>query len=291
VRLTRGVLHRARRVFAGVFPRRGLAALLVGLAALGSAAGATGCAGETASRVATGQPVATGNAEFDAFFKQVDELRAEAAKADEDEATARLLLVRALALPEEAGADATVKAAGERAKKLLEAGLMLHLELTPEAKLVTRGKGGDAGNEAAIKAIEEAAKSSLALVRRMADIEKRSADLQNKRRELRLKTRSELGARAEEIERELGASEQVIAEAAELGSKSAGSASQFVLELAGAVETGAGGPAAPTRVAVVRGGGKGAGKATKKAAKSPGSSGGSAAPPPPKKPKSDDFEP
>jgi hypothetical protein len=235
--------------------------------------------------------VATGNADFDAFFKQVDELRTEAAKADEDEAVARLLLVRALALPEEAGADATVKAAGERAKKLKEAGLMLHLNLTPEAKLVTRGKGAD--SEASVKAIEESAKSSLALVRRMGELEKRSADLQNKRRELRSKTRAELGARAEEIERELLEAEKVIAEAAELGSKSAGSASHYVLALAAAVETGAGGSQLPTRVSVVqgvRGGAKPSGKLPAKAVKSGGGDG--AAPPPKKpKPKSDDFEP
>jgi hypothetical protein len=276
-----------RIFFDRVFSRRGLAALILGVA-LG--AGAIGCAGETASRVATGQPVATGNADFDAFFKQVDELRAEAAKADEDEAVARLLLVRALSLPEEAGAGATVKAAGDRAKKLRDAGVMLHLELTPEAKLVTRGKAGE--DEAAIKAIEESAKSSLALVRRMGELGKRSADLQNKRRELRSKTRVELGARAEEIERELSAAERVIAEAAELGSKSAGSASHFVLDLAGAVETGAGSPPLPTRVAVVRGGAKSSGKMPAKAAKPAGGDGGQAAPPPKKKkPKSDDFEP
>jgi len=285
------LLRRASRASARAALGRGLGALLLGMAALGSASASAGCAGETAARVATGQPVTTGNSEFDAFFKQVNELRAEAAKADEDEAGARLLLVKALALPEEAGADTTVKAAGERAKKLREAGLMLHLELTPEAKLVTRGKGGGSEGEAATKAIEEAARSSLALVRRMNELEARAADLQNKRRALRSKTQAELGERAEEVERELSASEGVIAEAAELGGKSAGSASQFVLSLAAAVETGAGGAPLPTRVAVVRGGGKPSGKLPAKAGKPSGDGGGSAAPAKKPKPKSDDFEP
>lgn len=284
------LLRRASRASARVALGRGLGVVLLGVAALGSAS--VGCAGETAARVSTGQPVTTGNSEFDAFYKQVNALRAEAAKADDDEAAARLLLVKALALPEEAGADTTVKAAGERAKKLREAGLMLHLELTPEAKLVTRGRGGGSEGEAATKAIEEAAKGSLALVRRMNDLETRAADLQNKRRALRSKTRAELGARAEEVERELEASEGVIAEASELGGKSAGSASQFVLSLAAAVETGAGGSQLPTRVAVVRGGAKPSGKLPAKAGKPSGDGGGSAAPPAKKpKPKSDDFEP
>lgn len=271
-----------RGMLARVAPRRGLAALLLGIAVLGSGAG--GCAGGTASRVATGQPAATGNAEFDAFFKQVDELRAEAQKAGEDEAVARLLLVRAFALPEEAGAAATVKAAGERAKKLKDAGVLLHLELLPEAKLVTRGKGGGDA-EAELKAIEEAAKSSLAFVRRMAELEKRSMELQNKRRELRSKTRTEFGARAEEIERELGDAEKALTEAAEFAAGSAGSASYFVLDLAEAVETGAGGSPLPKGVTVVRSGGRPSGKG-------PSAKPAGQAPPPKKtKPKGDDFEP
>lgn len=281
--MTRAYLHRFALVLAA---RRGLSAgLVIAAAALGSATAS--CAGETASRVATGQPVTTGKDEFDAFFKQVGELRAEAEKADKDEAVARLLLVRALSLPEETAADATVKAAGERAKKLRDDGVTLHLELTPEAKLSTRGKREVVEGEGAIKAIEESVKSSISFVRRMSELEKRSAELQAKRRELREKTRVELGSRAEEIERELTAAEQVIAKAAELSGASAGSASRFVLELAAAVETGAGpGPQAPpTRVSVVRGGRSG-GKPSKP-------SGGDGSPPPAKKPKpkSDDFEP
>ncbi len=64
-----------------------------------------------------------------------------------------------------------------------------------------------------------------------------------------------------------------------------------MLDLAGAVETGAGGSPLPTRVAVVRGGARSSGKMPAKAAKPAGGDGGQAAPPKKKKPKSDDFEP
>jgi hypothetical protein len=273
-----------------------LRAALIGIAALGPAAFSAGCVSETSTRVEQGQPVSTGDATFDAFFKQVDELRADAAKAEKDVAEARTALVKALELPAEAGSDATIKAAGERAKKLRDGGVLLHLVLTPEAKLIsTRGKGADPQSETLIKAVEDSVKGTLSLVQRLRAIDGRSLELQNKRRELRGKTKEVFGERAEEIDRELDATEKTIAKASDLGAKQAGDASYFVLGLASAVETGAPGGSSGARVATGRG--KPPGKAGrplkasggKAGPTSPASSTPSAKPKP--KPKGDDFEP
>jgi hypothetical protein len=267
---------------------------LAALAALGPAAFSAGCVSETSTRVEQGQPVSTGDATYDAFFKQVDELRAEATKAEKDVAEARAALLKALELPAETGSDATIKAAGERAKKLKDGGVLLHLELTPEAKLIsTRSKGIDPWSETLIKAVEDSAKGTLSLVQRLRAIDGRSLELQTKRRELRAKTKEVFGDRAEEIERELDATEQTIATAGDLGAKQAGSASYFVLGLASAVETGARGAQPATRVATGRGKPPGkAGRPIKTSGGKAGPTSPASAPPAAKpKPKGDDFEP
>jgi hypothetical protein len=246
------------------------------VAALGLGMSSAACGGPSPARVEQGQPVSTGDADFDAFFKQVDEARTESMRADKDVAQARAALITALGLPADAGLDVTVKEAGDRAKKLKdESSVLLHLELTPEARLVsTKGKPLDDKGEATLKAVEEAAKSSIAVMQRLNKIAARVAELQSARRGLREKTRATFGGRAEEIERELDASEGVLARAAELGDKSAGLASQFVLALAGAVETGA----APGKAGALAGGpGRGKPAQGKAGGKAPGGKQGGAA--------------
>jgi hypothetical protein len=270
------------------------AALVALLTLAGPVALGTACVSESSVRVAQpGQPTSTGNADYDAYYKQVDDLRAEAEKAEKDFEETRAALLKALEMPAEAGPDATVKAASERAQKLRDVGVLVHLELTPEPKLVVaraRGAGGgEPQRDVLLLAVEDAAKLSLALVKRMRELDGRASELQNKRRELKAKTKETFGARAGDVERDLNASEQAIKDAADLAAKHAGTASYFALVLASAVETGA--TAAPARIASGRG--RPAGKASRppRGSAAPATSSAPAPPAPKPKPKSDDFEP
>lgn len=266
---------------------RGMRWYVAGLTLLGALAlGSAGCA-RSPSRVELGQTVTTGNGEYDAFFTQVLAARDEAMKAGKDAVEARASLVRALDLDRGAPADKAVQVAGESARKLREKGVLMHLELTPEVRLVSvrPPRPIDASTEALLKSVEETAKSSYALVRRLGELTKRTTELQKKRSELRDKAPAVFGERKDDVVRELNAAELVISDATEQSVDHGGQTSRFLIALTGAVETGAGAGVRVSQPAAPTGRPKGApGKA------SPG--GGTAQPPRKQKPKkSDDFEP
>lgn len=278
-------------------------ALVVAAALLVPAAGVVGCAAEAPSRVEQSDPVATGNPAYDDFFKQVQATHDEAEEAKKTAADARQPLVKALELdPKEASFDAIVDQMTDRSKKLRERGFTLHLDLLPDPKLTTTpNKPLDPWGEDTLRAVEESAKKSLALVRKMTDLSGRVSALQKKRIELLEGVSTALGAQARDVARELDASDAVLSNTASLSAKQAGVASRFLIAVADVLETGGSSSAAPSKPSSSRaasgGGGRGGGRGGggKPAAKPPAASGGSTsaapAPAPKPKPKSDDFEP
>ncbi|UQA62350.1 hypothetical protein [Polyangium aurulentum] len=243
---------------------------------------ASGCA-PSLSQIERGQTPATKEAAYDDFFKAVIDLRTEVDRAEADRKAARVELAKALGLAEDADAMRALEAAGERAKKLQGAGTALHLELTPEARLLATRKGrpGAEGEaEALVKAVEQSVKSSLDLTRRMRGIEVRARDLEKVRTELASKP----PAQKSDIGRELDGAKNVLVDVSEKAASQGGLASSFVVGLALALETGAADSAIAKLVpGKARPAGGGGGRPA--AAPAPGN-----APPPPSKP-SEDFEP
>jgi hypothetical protein len=242
---------------------------------------ASGCA-PSLSQIERGQIPATKEAAYDDFFKAVIALQSEADRAEADRKGARGEFAKALGLAEDADATRALEAANERAKKLRGAGTALHLELTPEARLLAtrRGKPSAEGEaEALVKAVEQSVKSSLDLMRRMGGVEVRARDLEKQRAELATKP----PAQKSEIGRELDGAKNVLVTVSEKAASQGGLASSFVVGLALALETGAADSAlaklVPGKARPAGGGGRPA------AAPAQG-----AAPPPASKP-SEDFEP
>jgi hypothetical protein len=265
---------------------------------LSAALWAVACGSKPEPHVARGELYTTGNGTFDDFFSAVRDVREAAKSAPDDAEAARAGLLKALGLNADAALEKTLDEAGSRAKKLQEKGVLLHLEIAPEPKLLaTRGKvdvGAD--GEALLKAMEGSVKTSLdtrkkleVLARRTADLEKRRADLRDQAPEA---FKGEPPGKREEILAELDASKAVLADAGEGARSAAGAAARFAVDLVQAVETGGfpqepvktakggkkGGPAGPAR-----GGGPGP-KATAPAGPAP-------APPPKKGKGGDDFQP
>jgi ParB-like chromosome segregation protein Spo0J len=215
------------------------------LVALSLAAPLGGCL-YTTSKVEVGEAPTTGVADYDAFFKEVVEIRNASTKAEQEEAASRQRLAVALGLTTNADVDDTVEAAQDRAKQLRDNGIQLHLELTPEPRLVkvegTIPLDGEGQN--LLKVVEESAKSSLDLSRRLGPLPERVTKLEKKRIQLLGSTkqafRNAKPTKRREIERELDAAEEVLGEASQISAKYAGLASKFVLDLANAVETGGG---------------------------------------------------
>jgi hypothetical protein len=271
-----------------------LAAAFVTLASLAP----LGCGPKPEPHVARGELYTTGNDTFDNFFSAVKEVREAAKSGPDDVEAAHQSLVKALGLDAAAGPEKTLDGAGKSAKKLQEKGVLLHLEIAPEPKLLaTRGKvdvGAD--GEALLKAMEGSVKTSLDTRKKLEGIANRAADLEKRRAELRDQAadafKGEAPGKRDEILAELDASKAVLADAGEGARSAAGAAARFAVDLVQAVETGGyaepvkpgkggkkGGPTGPAR-------GGGGGKAAAPA--------GPAAPPPPPKKKGkggDDFEP
>lgn len=213
--------------------------------ALAAASGAAGC-GAAPARVTQGEAVTTGNGGYDEFFAAVRELRLQALAAESDERATHADLIAALGLEKTATAGAAISEAESRAKKFRDDGLLLHLELTPEATLVTLRTKGDAtldAGDSVLHAIELSTKSALDVGTRLGLLATRAAALEKRRIDLRAQApatfRGEPQARRDEIIFELDAAAAVIASAGDAGTRSAGLASKFVLDLARAVETGA----------------------------------------------------
>lgn len=275
------------------FPSRVASALFV---AYGLAFG-LGCMPAQPARVQQGEAVSTGNDAYDKFFQQVIDARAEAKRAEKDAEEARAELAKALELDAStATLEEILERMSERAKKLRDKGVLLHLKLTPEAELVSVVKKPmDSSGEGMVKAIEAAAKKSLDLIKRMDKLASRAAALEKQRGELVNKAPGELGPGSNDVVRELEASEAVLDDVASQGSAQAGVTSKFILGLAAAVETGGAAGAGRGSSAVAKAPGKGGGGGGKPQGKAPGASSGPTSPPsvPAKKPKpkSDDFEP
>ena len=226
--------------------------LLCAALAAPALAGASGCAAPVA-HVTRGETLATGDAAFDDFFTAVREARTEALAAQADEQALHAALIKALGLEPKTATSAVVDESGVRAKRFQEKGLLLHLEIAPEARLVIVRAKWDPGpdGEALLKAVEGAAKASLDMRRRLAAVAGRAVELERRRVELRGQApatfRDGPQAKRDEIVFELDAAHGVLADVGDRAGNAAGAAARFVVELAQAVETGAG--AADARLA------------------------------------------
>jgi hypothetical protein len=196
-------------------------------------------------RVARGEAVSTGIMAYDDFFNAVRDLRNDAQSAPQAEQAPRAKLSTALGVDPAGPLSQTVQASGERAHKLFaEHGIQLHLELVPDARLLaTRGKGdGGADAEAVLKAMEEAARSSLDTRKKLETIAGRAAELEKRRASLRDEAPQAFhdmpAAKRAEVIAELDAAAAVLASSGEAANRSAGAVSRFVVDLAQAVETG-----------------------------------------------------
>ena len=245
------------------------AVIAIGVAACGPSAGRT--------HVENGEPIATGVAAYDNYFREVTEVKAEADKAGADLGDASKPLAEAIG-PQSSGTPAPDYVRAE-AKKLQMSGTLLHLDLLPEAKLVTSAKP-DAPTEKLLTAAEQTAKGSLSIARRAGEVLLRIADLERRRADLVTTAKASFpnDSKRAEITRELAGSAEALKAARDSAEKHGGAASKMVLDLAMALETGAGsGAIAAAKKPPAKPGGTG----TK-----PGGTGTGA----PAKPKGDDFE-
>ena len=264
-----------------------------------AAATTAAACGAPPAHVAQGEAYTPGNSSFDEFFTAVKYVRADGLSAKSDEQSAHAGLMKALGIDAASASAQALEEAGSRAKKLREKGVLLHLEIAPEPKLLAVKGRTDLGSdgEALFKAMEDAARSSLEMRKRLAAVAVRAAELEKKRVDLRAEAatafKQEPPAKREEILLELDASKAVLADASDAATRSAGAATRFVVELVQAVETGGGvgDPGKPGR------GKKGpafaAGKAPASGVARSAAPAAAAAPAPaPKKAKGgDDFEP
>jgi hypothetical protein len=263
---------------------------------------AAGCAEQT-PHILLGQPYATGNQAYDDFFKAVIALHAEAQRAEADERATHDALISALGLDPKTSTQMTVSEARQRAKKLRDGGLLLHLEITPETKVVTKKETRDASltstTKDLLKAVEDSTRSALALTTRVSGIAARAAELEKTRADLRAQAPAKFSAeeaKRDEITQELDAAAKVLTETSELSNRYAGLSAKFVIDLAHALEFG-------DDVEAGADGGKGADArpAAKRPPSRPPSGAAGPRPPPagkpppaagPKNPKGgDDFEP
>lgn len=253
------------------------AVLTVGLL-FAAGSGGLGCVKPT-PRMAQGQPYSTGQSRYDDFFTAVLALRAEGQKAREDEAATRAALTTMLGLEAKATATLAVGEAEQRAKKLHDAGIAFHVDLVPEAKVVTAKARGVVNLEAEdlAKAAEASTKSAITLSQRLDAVMARAAELEKTRADLRAQApvtfRGEPQTRRDEITMELDAAAAVLTEASDAGERWGGVAAKFALDLARALEA-SNGVAGPGDVA--------SGKVAKgPAAKPPPRDAVAARPPPP----------
>lgn len=210
------------------------AALLAGA----SGAAACGPAAATTTHVERGDTVTTGVAAYDTFFREVAEVKGEADKAGSDLTSATKPLSEAIGAQSKTPPAEAVRA---EAKKLQISGTLLHMDLLPEAKVVTSGKP-DASSEKLLSAAEQSAKGSLAIARRTGELLIRVGDLERRRADLIMTLKASFPEEKKrgEITRELAGAETVLASVREMGEKHGGAASKMALDLAMALETGAG---------------------------------------------------
>jgi hypothetical protein len=250
--------------------------LALGLAAL------LGACVPSVARVEKGEVVETGETDYDAFFQDVHDVSKQAENGESDLRDTKARLTEALGAADEA---ALVEAASKRAETLKGEGVLLHLALTPEPKLVVTG---GAEKPAALRAVERAAKEALLLVKSAEELASRTAALEATRRELSGRASSAFGKDAKmasgDVLRELTAAANVLEKAASSGERVAGASAKLALDLARALETGAAVAEARPPEQAKKPRWSGGGRAP--------AGGGAAKPAAPKKPKpADDFEP
>jgi hypothetical protein len=201
--------------------------------------------GEQRAARGGGDGFPTGNAAYDDFFSAVRDVKKQAVAAPIDAVTGHAELMKALGLDAKATSDAAITEAGSRAKKLQDKGVLLHLEIAPEPKvLAAKGKGEvGADGEALFKAMEATLKTSIETRKKLAAIASRIADLEKKRAELRDKAtatfKDDLWKR-DDVVTELDATKKVLANAGDGAAQVDGAESRFVVDLVYAVETGGG---------------------------------------------------
>jgi hypothetical protein len=201
--------------------------------------------GEPRAALGGGNGFATGNATYDDFFSAVRDVKKQAVAAPVDAETGHAELLKALGLDAKATSDAAITEAGSRAKKLQDKGVLLHLEIAPEPKvLAAKGKAEvGADGEALFKAMEATLKTSIETRKKLAAIGARTAELERKRVELRDKAtaafKDDLWKR-DDVVAELEATKGVLANAGDGAARADGAESRFVVDLVYAVETGGG---------------------------------------------------
>lgn len=209
-----------------------------------------GCGGETQTRVEQGQPVATGNADFDSFFKEVDALRQASSKAVSEADTLASPLAKSLGMAGSARAEEALVPLSERARKWRASGFKPRLSLLPKPEVERRAKAEPSDDEV-LNAVEASAQEALSLVDRMRQLERRASDMRAKARELKARVQVTFGSKADEIESELGAATAVLERAAELSAVQGGRASYFVVGMMSALEREAGAASpAPSKAAL-----------------------------------------
>jgi hypothetical protein len=208
-------------------------------------------AGQTACtlqepRVARGDGIVTGNAAFDDFFSAVRDVRSQVLAAPKDAETGHAELIKALGLDGKAKSSAAIEEAGVRAKKLQDKGVLLHLEIAPEPKVLAAKGRVEVGaeGEALFKAMETTLKTSIETRKRLAALAARAVDLEKRRAELRAKAEAAFKAvtpdKRAEIVAELDAAKGVLVDAGDGATRADGAESRFVVDLVYAVETGGG---------------------------------------------------
>lgn len=199
----------------------------------------------SSSQIEQGQAITTGKEPYDAFLEAVRGVREESLSAETEAAGAREEVTKSLGLPGEASAREAVEATRARAAKLKEGGVLLHLEIIPEAKVVKAARRSKIGadDQKLFDALEASVKRSLEVSKKLGELAARVAELRKKRDALAsdLETAfSDDRSHRGEMKRELEGADRVLSEAMNLSDKHAGLASKFAIDLALAIETGAG---------------------------------------------------
>jgi hypothetical protein len=229
------------------------------------------------TRIDHGGSYASGTSDFDELFDATGALEGRVGELAAARQAAVEKLAKALGASAEGDTSDVLLALGGRAKKLQAAGVLLHLTLTPEPKVLA--SGGEAppegADQAALEAVETAGKEAIPLFVKGYELAAEVRALRGKREALA----SRVGAsfpdesKRQEVVAELGAAEKVLAERQKGAEYEAGQAAALLVGMARVLETGGSAEPPPP---------------PKKKPRNPGPA-GPAKPKP--KPAGDDFEP
>jgi hypothetical protein len=206
--------------------------------------GASGCA-KTIPRVMAGEAFTTGTPAYDDFFASLRSARDDGTTAEPDAIAARAPLIGALGLEPTTADTMVVSETEQRVKKLRDGGVLLHLELLPEARVLsTKARPSlELPAQDVLKGAELSVRYAVALSKRMSALALRAAELEKQRADLRAQApqtfRGEPQAKRDEVIAELDAAAKVLATVLEGSTRHAGLAAKYTLDLAIALETGA----------------------------------------------------